>query len=119
MEPQGLLRVGVSTLIVGLVLGIIVPFAQFGGVFTPPWVLAVAVFPLLWAAIWAYLARRRNRGWILLAQWSSLSLACWLFFGAASGWVLQAALAGVIFGTLLLGIWMVPVWVIAAFPSRR
>ncbi len=48
MEPRGLRKVGVATVIVGLVLGIIVPFAQFGGVFPAPWVLGVAVLPALW-----------------------------------------------------------------------
>ncbi len=119
MEPRGLRRVGVATLIVGLVLGIIVPFAQFGGRFPPSWILGIAVLPPLWAAVWTYRASRRNWWLVLLAQWLSLSLVCWWILGSASDWAPQAALAGVVFGTLMLAIWMVPVGIIAALPSRR
>lgn len=119
MEPRGLRRVGVTTLIVGLTLGLIMPFAQFGGTFPGPWVLGVAVLPLLWAAVWTYLAGRRNCWLVLLVQWFSLGTACWLFLGNATGWAPQAVLGGAIFGTLLLAIWMVPVGIVAALPSRR
>ena len=119
MEPRGLRKVGVATFIVGLTLGIIVPFAQFGGKFPGPWVVGVAVLPLLWAAVWTYMARRRNWWLVLLGQWLSLSLACWWFLGNATGWPPQAALGGAVFGTILLAIWMIPVAIIAAFPTRR
>ncbi len=119
MEPLGLKKVGVTTLIVGLVLGIIVPFAQFGGVFPAPWVLGVAVLPILWGAIWTYVARRRSWWLVLLGQWLSLSVACWLFLGSGTGWAPQAALGGLVFGTLILAIWMIPVGIIAALPGRR
>ncbi len=119
MEPAGLRKVGVATLIVGFVLGIIVPFAQFGGKFPAAWVLGVAVLPLLWSAVWTYRARRQNWWLVLLGQWVSLILACWWFFGTATGWAPQSVLAGAVFGTLILAIWMVPVAIIAAFPSRR
>lgn len=119
MEPRGLRKVGVATLIVGLALGLIVPFATFGGKFPGPWVLGVSVLPLLWAAIWTYRARRRSWWVVLLGQWATLVAACWLFLGDAAGWPPQAALGGVIFGTLLLAVWMVPVAIIAAFPASR
>lgn len=119
MEPAGLKKVGIATVIVGLVLGIIVPFAQFGGVFPAPWVLGVAVLPVLWGAIWSYLARRRNWWLVLLGQWMSLSLVCWLFLGSTTNWVPQAVLGGAIFGTLILAVWMIPVGIIAALPGRR
>ncbi len=119
MEPPGLRRVGVTTLIVGLVLGIIVPFAQFGGVFPAPWVLGVAVLPILWGAAWAYVARRGTWFPVLLGQWLSLCLACWLFLGRGTDWASEAVLGGLVFGTLLLAIWMVPVAIIAALPVRR
>lgn len=119
MEPRGLMRVGVMTLIIGLTLGIIVPFAAFGGVFFPPWVVGVIVLPPLWAGVWTYLARRRTWWLVLLGQWMSLILACWLFFGSAAQWSVQAFLAGVVFGTLLLAVWMIPVGLFAAMPARR
>lgn len=119
MEPAGLKTVGVATLVVGLVLGIIVPFAQFGGVFPAPWVLGVSVLPVLWGAIWTYLARRKSWWLVLLGQWLSLCLACWLFLGRGSDWVPQAALGGLVFGTLILIVWMVPVGIISALPARR
>lgn len=118
-EPGGLRKVGVATLIVGLVLGLIVPFALFGGVFPAAWVLGVAVLPVMWGAVWVYLARRRT-WWIwLMAQWAALSVACWLSLGPATSWAAEAAVAGAIFGALLLAVWMVPVGVIALLPVRR
>ncbi len=119
MEPKGLRVVGVATLIVGLVLGIIVPFAQFGGKFPAAWVLGVAVLPVLWGALWTYRARRRNWWLVLLGQWISLSLACWWFFGSATDWAPQAVLAGIVFGTMLLVVWMVPVGIITVVAARR
>ncbi len=119
MEPRGLKKVGVTTVIVGLVLGIIVPFSQFGGVFPAPWVLGVAVFPLLWGAVWTYLARRRSWWLVLLGQWLSLCLACGLFLGSSTGWAPPAALGALVFGSLILAIWMIPVGIIAAMPGRR
>ncbi len=119
MEPGGLRKVGVTTVIVGLVLGLIVPFAQFGGVFPAPWVLGVAVLPVLWGVVWTYRASRRNWWLVLLAQWASLSVTCWLFFGSTTSWSPQALLGGAVFGTLILVIWMVPVGIVAALPDRR
>lgn len=119
MEPPGLTMVGVTTLIVGLVLGIIVPFAQFGGRFPAPWVLGVAVLPLLWGAVWIWLARRKNWGLVLLGQWCSLCLVFWLFLGPGTDWAPQAALGGLVFGSLILIIWMVPVAIVAVLPARR
>lgn len=118
-EPAGLRRVGVATLIVGLVLGIIVPFAQFGGVFPAPWIVGVAVLPVLWGAVWVYLARRRTWWLWLAAQWLTLALACWLVLGPATDWAPEAVIAGLVFGTLLLVVWMVPVGIIAMLPARR
>ncbi|MDO5736884.1 MAG: hypothetical protein Q4P15_10465 [Propionibacteriaceae bacterium] len=119
MEPHGLLKVGIATLVVGLVLGIIVPFTQFGGVFPAPWVLGVSVLPLAWGAIWAYLARRRTWWLWLLLQWMSLSLALMWFVGREMGWTSQAATGGVVLGLLILVVWMAPVAVISVFPLRR
>lgn len=119
MEPPGMRRVGVATMIVGLVLGIIVPFAQFGGRFPAPWVLGVVVIPLLWAAVWTWVARRRNWPLVLLGQWLSLCLVFWLFLGPGTGWAPQAALGGLVFGTLVLIIWMVPVGIVAIVAGRR
>ena len=119
MEPRGLRVVGVATLIVGLVLGIIVPFAQFGGKFPASWVAGVAVLPVLWGALWTYGARRRNWWLFLVGQWLSLSVALWWFFGTATNWAPQAVLAGAVFATVLLAVWMVPVGVIALFAGRR
>ena len=119
MEPAGMKKVGVTTLIVGLVLGLIVPFAQFGGVFPAPWVLGVAVLPILWGAVWTYFARRKHWWLVLLGQWLSLCLACLLFLGPATGWAPQAALGGLVFGTLILVIWMTPVAIVAAFPAQQ
>lgn len=110
---------GVTTLIVGLVLGIIVPFAQFGGVFPALWVLGVAVMPLLWGAIWAYLARREYWLLVLLGQWLSLSVILWLFLGSGTNWAPQAVLGGLLLGTLVLAIWMIPVAIIGVLPGRR
>ena len=119
IEPKGMMRVGVATVVVGLVLGIIVPFAQFGGVFPPPWILGVLVLTPLWGAAWTYLARRRNWWLVLLGQWFSLSLAVWLFFGSTIGWVPQSFLGGMVLGTFILAVWMVPVGVVAMVPGRR
>lgn len=119
MEGRGLKKVGVTTLIVGLVLGIIVPFAQFGGVFPVPWVLSVAVLPLLWGVIWAYFARREFWLLVLLAQWLSLSLVLWLVLGSGTDWAPQAVLGGVVLATLVLALWMIPVAIIAVLPGRR
>lgn len=119
MEARGLKKVGVTTLIVGLVLGIIVPFAQFGGVFPAPWIVGVAVLPLLWGAIWAYVARREYWLLVLMAQWLSLSLILWLVLGSGTNWAPQAVLGGVLLGMLVLAIWMIPVAIIAVLPGRR
>lgn len=118
MEPHGLRKVGIATFVVGLVLGIIVPFAQFGGVFTPPWIVGVVILPLFWGAVWTFRARRRNWLLVLLAQWASLFVACWVFFGSATSWSVPAFVGGVVFGSLILIIWMLPVAIIAALPGR-
>lgn len=118
-EPLGLKKVGIATIIVGLILGIIVPFTQFGGRFPAPWVLGVAVLPLLWGATWIWLARRKNWGLVLLAQWLSLCLVLWLFIGPGTGWAPQAALGGLVLGSLILIVWMVPVGIVAMMPARR
>lgn len=118
-KERGLKKIGVATLVVGLALGIIVPFAQFGGVFPVPWVVGVTVIPVLWAAVWAYLARLRTWWFVVLGQWLSLSAACWLFLGANTDWAPQAILGGLIFGSIILVIWMVPVAIVAVLPARR
>lgn len=116
---RGLKKIGVATLIVGLALGIIVPFAQFGGVFPAPWVVGVTIIPVMWAVVWAYLARRRTWWLVVLGQWLSLSLACWLFLGANTEWAPPAILGGLIFGSIILAIWMIPVAIVGALPARH
>ena len=119
MEPAGLKRIGLATLIVGLVLGIIVPFAQFGGMFPAPWILGVVVLPVLWGAMWVYVAHPSNWWLVLLGQWMSLAVACWLFFATSTSFSPQALMGGAVFGTLLLAVWMIPVGVIAVLPRRH
>ncbi|MEO7587755.1 MAG: hypothetical protein ABIS84_06965 [Arachnia sp.] len=117
-EPPGLLRAGIATFVVGLVWGIIVPFAQFGGQFPAPWVVGVVVLPALWGGLWAYLARPGKWPLWLAAQWLTLAVGCWLFLGPPTGWAPQAALGGAVFGALLLFMWMAPVGIIVALTKK-
>ncbi|WP_158600627.1 hypothetical protein [Tessaracoccus antarcticus] len=119
MEPKGLLRVGIATFAVGLVWGIIVPFAQFHGKFPASWVVGVVVLPALWGGLWCYLARPRTWPLWLGGQWLSLALACWLFIGSVTDWAPQAVLGGAVFGALLLFLWMVPVGIITVLTGKH
>ncbi len=53
MEPRGLKKVGIATVIVGSVLGIIVPFAQFeGACVNPGWKRGVAAATSCWGRVY-------------------------------------------------------------------